>query len=130
MMLETQMGVNKTKEEGTQEPCRRFYPVYVLADGDARGWHGGSVAEAVKDGARFGIPVTGIKQGALSAAYRLGWVKVRMGLKGAFFIDADEKRAGGGSRRYTHHARGFGACGHGAPQTCGIAESSATGTVT
>lgn len=90
MMLETQMGVNKTKKKEPKNPVDDFIrSMYWLTEMPEDGTEE-AFAEAVKDGARFGIPVTGIKQGALSAAYRLGWVKDRMGLKGAFFIDADE----------------------------------------
>ena len=38
-------------------------------------------------GARFGFPITAFKQAAISAAYRMGWVKDKMGLRGAFFLD-------------------------------------------
>ena len=46
--------------------------------------------KAIKNGARFGFPVTAFKQAAISAAYRLGWSKDKMSLRGVFFIDADE----------------------------------------
>ena len=36
---------------------------------------------------RFGFPLTGLKQSAISAAYRLGWSKDKMSLRGAFFIE-------------------------------------------
>lgn len=39
------------------------------------------------EGARFGFPVTGLKQAAISAAYRMGWAKDKASLRGAFFID-------------------------------------------
>lgn len=38
------------------------------------------------DNARFGFPLTAIKQAAISAAYRMGWSKDKMSLRGAFFI--------------------------------------------
>lgn len=47
-------------------------------------------AEAVRNGARWGFPVTAFKQAAISAAYRMGWSKDKMSLRGAFYIDADE----------------------------------------
>ena len=46
--------------------------------------------EALKNGARFGFPVTAFKQAAISAAYRMGWSKDKMSLRGVFFIDSDE----------------------------------------
>ena len=39
--------------------------------------------------ARFGFPLTSIKQAAISAAYRSGWTKDKMSLRGAFFIEPD-----------------------------------------
>ncbi len=47
-------------------------------------------AEAVRNGAKWGFPVTAFKQAAISAAYRMGWSKDKMSLRGAFYIDADE----------------------------------------
>jgi hypothetical protein len=46
--------------------------------------------EAISNGARFGFPVTAFKQAAISAAYRMGWAKDKVSLRGAFFIDSDE----------------------------------------
>lgn len=48
--------------------------------------------KAIADGARFGFPVTAFKQAAISAAYRMGWAKDKMSLRGAFFIDSDENQ--------------------------------------
>lgn len=45
--------------------------------------------EACAKGARFGFPVTAFKQAAISSAYRLGWAKDKMSLRGVFFIEAD-----------------------------------------
>lgn len=47
---------------------------------------------AILSGARFGFPVPAFKQAAISAAYRLGWVKDKMSLRGSFFIDGDENQ--------------------------------------
>ena len=46
--------------------------------------------DAINKGATFGFPVTAIKQAGISAAYRMGWVKNKMELRGAFFLDSDE----------------------------------------
>lgn len=46
--------------------------------------------ESIEQGARFGFPVTGFKQAAISAAYRMGWAKDKVSMRGAFFIDGDE----------------------------------------
>ena len=47
--------------------------------------------DAIANGARFGFPVTAFKQAAISAAYRLGWSKDKMSLRGVFFIESDEE---------------------------------------
>ena len=46
---------------------------------------------AIQNGAKFGFPVTAFKQAGNSAAYRQGWVKNQMGLRGAYFIESDEE---------------------------------------
>jgi hypothetical protein len=45
--------------------------------------------DAIENGAKFGFPVTAFKQAAISAAYRLGWSKDKMSLRGVFFIESD-----------------------------------------
>ena len=62
-MLEKQMKT--TKEESTPEAFEK----------------------AVKNGAKFGFPVTAIKQCAASAMVRNGVEKNKMGMRGAFFIE-------------------------------------------
>ena len=47
---------------------------------------------AISEGARFCFPVTAIKQAAISAAFRMGWAKDKMSMRGAFFIDGDENQ--------------------------------------
>lgn len=44
-----------------------------------------TVYEALKT-ARFGFPVTGIKQASVAAAYRSGWTKDMASVRGTFFI--------------------------------------------
>lgn len=41
---------------------------------------------AIEAGAEFGFPAMAFKLAANSAAYRLGWVKNQMGLRGAYYI--------------------------------------------
>lgn len=45
--------------------------------------------EAVANGARYGFPVTAIKQAVTSGAYRAGITKDKVSLKAAFFIESD-----------------------------------------
>lgn len=90
MMLEAQMGVAKGKKKDAKNPVDDFIrSMYWLTpmpeDGTME-----SFEEAIANGARFGFPVTAFKQAAISAAYRMGWAKDKMSMRGAFFIDSDE----------------------------------------
>lgn len=44
--------------------------------------------KAVVDGAKFGFPITSIKQAALSACYRAGIIPNQMGMKCSFYLNA------------------------------------------
>lgn len=90
MMLEAQMGIAKGKKREVKNPADDFIrSMYWLTpmpeDGTME-----SFEEAIANGARFGFPVTAFKQAAISAAYRMGWAKDKMSMRGAFFIDSDE----------------------------------------
>lgn len=43
----------------------------------------------MKNGAKWGFPVGAIKQAANSAAYRMGWVKNQMELRGSYFLQTE-----------------------------------------
>ena len=90
MMLEAQMGIAKGKKKEAKNPVDDFIrSMYWLTpmpeDGTME-----SFEEAIANGARFGFPVTAFKQAAISAAYRMGWAKDKMSMRGAFYIDGDE----------------------------------------
>ena len=90
MMLEAQMGIAKGKKKEVKNPADEFIrSMYWMTpmpeDGTME-----SFEEAIANGARFGFPVTAFKQAAISAAYRMGWAKDKMSMRGAFFIDSDE----------------------------------------
>lgn len=90
MMLEAQMGIAKGKKKEVKNPADDFIrSMYWLTpmpeDGTME-----SFDEAIANGARFGFPVTAFKQAAISAAYRMGWAKDKMSMRGAFYIDSDE----------------------------------------
>lgn len=54
--------------------------------------------KAVMEGAKFGFPITAIKQAALSACYRAGIIPNQMGMKCAFYLNAvDGANPGTGS---------------------------------
>lgn len=97
MMLEAQTGKAKGKKKPVRNPVDDFIqsaywltgkPVY--ADDATDDVCAAAFNHAIENGATFGFPVTAFKQAAMSAAYRLGWVKNQMGMRGAFFIDGDE----------------------------------------
>ena len=90
MMLEAQMGIAKGKKKEVKNPADDFIrSMYWLTpmpeDGTME-----SFEEAIANGARFGFPVTAFKQAAISAAYRMGWAKDKMSMRGAFYIDSNE----------------------------------------
>lgn len=90
MMLEAQMGMAKGKKKEYKNPVEDFIrSMYWLTPMPDEMTEEG-FANAIEKGARFGFPVTAFKQAAISAAYRMGWAKDKMSLRGAFFIDADE----------------------------------------
>lgn len=45
--------------------------------------------KAIENGAKFGFKVSAVKMAANSAAYRSGWVKNQMGLRGAYFLESE-----------------------------------------
>ena len=90
-ILEKELGytTKRNKAEETKNPAADFassmywltpMPEELTAD---------SVNEAIENGARFGFPLTGIKQAAISASFRMGWSKDKASLRGAFFIKPD-----------------------------------------
>lgn len=89
-MLDKQMGKNQAKKKEHKNPVEDFInSMYWLTDKPTQMTEE-AYEEALVNGAKFGFPVSGLKQSAISAAYRMGWVKDKMGLRGTFFIDANE----------------------------------------
>lgn len=96
MMLEAQTGKAKGKKKPIRRPADDFIqsaywltpkPQYsdkaddeeIMAQYEA----------AIDAGARFGFPVTAIKQATISAAYRRNWIKNQMGMRGCLFFSGD-----------------------------------------
>lgn len=91
-MLDKQMKVTKTKAREAKNPFEDFVrSMYWLSDMPSEMTLEAFNA-AIDNGARFGFPVTAFKQAAISAAYRMGWTKDKMSLRGAFFIEGDENQ--------------------------------------
>lgn len=95
MMLEAQQGKAKGKKKEVKNPVDDFIQSMYWLDGmpDTAGKNEEDCEElftqAIQNGARFGFPVTAFKQAAISAAYRMGWTKDKMSLRGVFFIESD-----------------------------------------
>lgn len=91
-MLDAQMGKAKGKQKERKSPMQDFIDsMYWLTEkptgGDSEEEKQELFAQAIQNGARFGFPVTALKQAAISASFRKGWSKDKMSLRGAFFID-------------------------------------------
>lgn len=89
-MLDKQMGKGQAKKKAAKNPVEDFINSMYWMTEKPNKMDEESYEEAIVNGAKFGFPVSGLKQAAISAAYRMGWVKDKMGLRGTFFIDADE----------------------------------------
>lgn len=83
-ILEKELGIKslKTKKDPVEDFVSSMYWLDPMPDDLSKE----SVDAAILNGARFGFPLTGIKQAAISAAFRMGWSKDKASLRGAFFI--------------------------------------------
>lgn len=91
-MLEKQMKVTKTKSRDAKNPVEDFIRSMYWLSPMPEEMTMEAFEEAIAKGARFGFPITAFKQAAISAAYRMGWAKDKMSMRGAFFIDGDENQ--------------------------------------
>lgn len=101
-MFEAQTGKGKTKKKPCKMPfddfARALYwitdmPTTVIKD-ECNGEMREVVTEelfdtAIEEGAKFGFPANSFKIAGNSAAYRMGWVKNQMALRGAYFITSE-----------------------------------------
>ena len=88
-MLDKQMNITKTKAKDAKNPMEDFiHSMYWLTPMNYEPTEAGFY-RAIEEGARFGFPVCAFKQAAISAAYRMGWAKDKVSMRGAFFIDGD-----------------------------------------
>ena len=91
-MLEKQMKVTKTKAKAAHDPIEDFIRSMYWKTPMPTDMTQAGFERAISEGARFCFPVTAIKQAAISAAFRMGWAKDKMSMRGAFFIDGDENQ--------------------------------------
>ena len=85
-MLEKQQKKTKTTGKDIRDPFAEFMNAcYWITDKPEEDTEE-AFLEAVRNGAKFGFPVTAIKQAAQSTLYRLGVIPNQMVMRGAFFI--------------------------------------------
>lgn len=87
-MLENQIGTKKTKAKEPKNPAEDWASSMYWLTKMPTTFTQKEVEKAVKK-AEFGFPCSGFKQAAISAAYRMKWVKDMKSSKGAFFIDPE-----------------------------------------
>lgn len=88
-ILEKEIGATKTKAREPKNPIEDFVSSMYWLTKMPEEFTDEAVCHALENGARFGFPVTAFKQAALSAAYRMGWSKDKMSMRGTFFIIPD-----------------------------------------
>ena len=86
MILEKQMKKTKSSAKEAKNPIEDFIESIYWMEGKPSEYTEEAFMEACRNGARFGFPVTAIKQATISSAYRNGITKDMASLRGAFFI--------------------------------------------
>lgn len=89
MILEKQMKKTKSSAKEAKNPVEDFIESIYWMDGKPTEYTEEAFEEACRNGARFGFPVTAIKQATISSAYRNGITKDMASLRGAFFISGE-----------------------------------------
>lgn len=89
MMLDAQMKTTKTKAKDLRDPYDDFIQSMYWIQGKPEVSTPEAFEEAVKNGAKWGFPVGAIKMAGNAAAYRLGWVKNQMELRGSYFLKSE-----------------------------------------
>ena len=89
-MLDKQTKKTTTKSREAKNPVEDFIRSMYWKTPMPTDFSEDGFLEAIESGARFCFPVTAFKQAAISGAYRKGWIKDKMGARGAFYIEGDE----------------------------------------
>jgi len=89
MMLEAQMKTTKTKAKDIRDPYDDFIQSMYWIKGKPEKSTPEAFEEAVNNGAMWGFPTVSLKMAGNSSAYRMGWVKNQMGLRGAYFLKSE-----------------------------------------
>ena len=91
MMLEAQQKVKKDKKAmAIRDPFSEFMEALYWITPQPEENTPEAFEEAVRNGAKFGFPITAIKQAALSACYRAGIIPNQTGMKSVFYLNAVE----------------------------------------
>jgi hypothetical protein len=88
-MLEKQMKTAKTSAKEAKNPVEDFIGALYWLTPLPEECREDAFIKAVKDGARFGFPTTGVKAAIVSAAYRAELVKNKVSLFGCFHISGE-----------------------------------------
>lgn len=90
-MLEAQQKEAKAKKaKEKRDPFAEFMDGAYWIDGEPEEKTPAAFEKAIAEGARFGFPITAIKQAALAACYRAGIIPNQMGMKCVFYLNAVE----------------------------------------
>lgn len=89
MMLEAQTKATKTKGKSIRDPYDDFIQSMYWLEGKPKESTVEAFEDAVNNGAKWGFPVGAIKMAGNSAAYRNGWVKNQMSLRGSYFLKTE-----------------------------------------
>ena len=89
MMLEAQMKTTKTKARDLRDPFDDFIQSMYWLEGKPEVSTPEAFDEACANGAKWGFPIGALKMAGNAAAYRMGWVKNQMGLRGAYFLKSE-----------------------------------------
>jgi hypothetical protein len=89
MMLDAQTKATKTKGKEVRDPYDDFIQSLYWLEGKPEESTVDAFENAVKNGAKWGFPVGAIKQAGNAAAYRSGWVKNQMQLRGSYFLQTE-----------------------------------------
>lgn len=89
MMLDAQTKATKTKGKEVRDPYDDFIQSLYWLEGKPEESTVEAFENAVKNGAKWGFPVGAIKQAGNAAAYRSGWVKNQMQLRGSYFLQTE-----------------------------------------
>ena len=103
-ILEKEIGTAKTKSREVKNPVADWAASMYWLTPMPEEFTEETMAEALKT-ARFGFPVTAFKQAAISAAYRMGWVKDKASSRGAFFIVPDSEGYYGGDLKVDYEKK-------------------------